>query len=800
MPVGSSIRETLKRRKRSGSAPNPIVVVQDPQDHDKYRVTMSPDGVFGPSMRDSTAQTFPETPYSPIWSPLGETATSIAQLQNEGNVHFPRTPESGSLSSFGNVQRSPSQVMLMARAASGARHSRQSSLTRIKDIPVPGGRVSQESEEKHDVKINDMCPSSSQVPDHSASLSGPRKDPAAAGSSSFSVRSYTSSNDGYGSPPPSRDAASKRSSIAGSVNTANSKHGEQHNRRQGSDSITDGEGTSNIYLSISRNESHSSRLSPIEAQDSFQTPSATQYVRPLLTSDLSITSSSSLHNHSALSLPTHAESAIESPPPYDTVFGDRLASDSRTPSTAGFDFPTYRHPLNAGESQSRESLIPGSLNNQRQRPRPRPRLPAGPRDRRDGRTASQSNRERNGSVSSITSTVPSGAARASGPPPLIHSPHFNVPSPRFKGITMDAAKWTFTSAELQAIVSRAIQQSAEALSIRLLHLDTLDNDIPEDLHRLESERRDIQDKYRSLSHHRNKLLDTLSNGSLSQTAESPGSALRIVEALRDVSGQLDRLAEDLHSVDEQLSCLNMLVMKHSGSALAMALRKLNKSFLEKLSELELVRHEVIQLEAERNEAIKQAEEAALRANIASPPAQRRPSVRRFKAGLYSPSRPTSYHSNRTSISSVLTANLKSPPGQEEIPPVPPIPLISSAPRRIPDHIRIIDTPMRSGNVRILCRCVKFRANHVCISHCPLLVLRLALQIRGLSWNKKRYTLISNVTSAVECAALGHSLRFYRRTILVVDQGPHSVEMVLREHPDVQHPYREIHVYHMLTKL
>lgn len=714
MPVGSSVRETLKRRKRSGSAPNPIVVVQDPQDHDKYRVTISPDGVFGTSMHDSTAQTFPETPYSPIWSPLGATASSLAQLENDRNVHFPRTPEFDSLPSFVNVPTSPSQAALMARAGSGARRSRQSSLTRNKDIP--GGRISQESTEKQDVKSNDA--SSSQVPDYSASLRGPRKDPAAAGSSSLSLRSYTSSNDGYASTPPPRDATSERSSIAGSVNTVNSKHGEQHNRRQGSSSTTDGEGTSNVgnvYLSISRNESHSSRLSPIEAQkscDSFQTPSATQYVRPLLTSDLSI--ASSLHN-STLSLPTHAESAVESPPAYDSVFGDRLASDSRTPSTAGFEFPNYRHPLNAGESPSRESLITGS---QRQRPRPRPRLPAGPRDRRDGRTVSQSNRERNGSVSSITSTVPSGP-RASGHPSLVHSPHFSVPSPKFKGITMEAAKWTFTSADLQAIVSRAIQQSAEALSIRLLHLDTLDNDIPEDLLRLESEQREIQAKYRSLSHRRNKLLDILSNGSLSQTAESPGSTLRIVETLRDVSTQLDRLAEDLHSVDEQLSRLNMLVLKHHGSALAMALRKLNKSFLEKLSELEHVRHEVIQLEAERNDAIKQVEEAAIKANITSPPMQRRPSVRRLKAGLYSPSRPTSYHSNRASISSVLSANLKSPPpGQDEVPPVPPVPPIPpipplpSAPRRIPDHIRIVDTPMRSANVRVLCQCVKFRANHV----------------------------------------------------------------------------------------
>lgn len=690
---------------------------------------MSPDshGVLSHPVGDSAIQTFPETPYSPIWSPVGEASTSIsARLQGDRDTqHFPRTPESGSLSFFGDMQTSLTQAMLMTRAGSGARHSRQSSVTRMRDRK---GSISQESEQKSDAKIDDANTSSTQSADHNVSSSGPHRNPAVAGSSSLSIRSYTGSNDGQASRPSSRDATSKRSSLAGSVDAVNPKLAEHQNHRQESSSITDGEEISssgNIYLSASRKGSQSS---PVETQNS---PKYTATARPSLTLNSSVHSLSPLRG-STDSFLTHAENAVESPPAYDTVFGDRLASDSRTPSSAGFDFPSYRPPQNTGESHSRDSLIPGSLNNQRQRQRPRPRLPAGPRDRRDGRTASQTGRERNGSVSSVTSTLPSGIPRAPAAP--MQSPHFNVPSPKFKGLTMEAAKWTFTSAELQAIVSRAIQQSAEALSIRLLHLDTLDNDIPEDLARLESERRDIQLKYRSLFHRRNKLLDSLSGP---QTAESLGSMSRIVEALKEVSGQLDKLTEDLHSVDEQLSHLNNLVLKHSGSALAMALRKLNKNFLEKLSELERVRHEMVRLEVERNDAVKQAEEAALKTNNNSSSAsQRRTSVRRFKAGFYSPApgRPSSYHSSRASIASVLTANIKSPTGQEDLPPVPPIPSHPAIPRRhIPDQIHV-DAPMRSANVRIFFnQNVRFfLTNHWYISRCPLVLSHPPLQIPVLS--------------------------------------------------------------------
>ncbi|KAK2460026.1 hypothetical protein APHAL10511_007949 [Amanita phalloides] len=680
----ASSREPFNR-KRSGSAPSPIVVVRDPQDSSKFRVTIAPDNnaALAPPTRDTTTQTFPETPlYTPMWTPIQAPSTSITtRLQQETDVPFsfvPHPPESPDVSSFGNMQTSPTQTMLMTRAASGARHSRQSSSTRNRDFASSHGRnesmsqPSQPSEEKADTKKDDVDAPLSAVHDFSIAA---HWGPMIVGSSSLS------NNDGNASRSSSRDGTSKRGSITGSTNTTNSQLTEQRSRRQesSSDDALEYSNSGSIYFSISRNASQSSRLDAQDSSDSFQTPSASQYPsRQSLTQlniDPSIASSPSIP-----SLHTHPDS----PPAYDTVFGDRIASDSRTPSTAGFDYPQgYKHSSHvAGASQSRESLL---LNSRRQRQRPR--LPAGPRERRDGRTVSHSSRNRNGSVSSVASTVPTGIPRA--PTMQMPSPHFDVPSPKFKGMTMDAAKWTFTSAELQAIVSRAIQQSAEALSIRLLHLDVLDNDIPEDLHRLEVERREIQSKYRSLSHWRNKLLDTVSSNSNSHTLDSPGSSLRVAETLRAVCNQLDRLAEDHHSVDEQIACLNLLVLKHSGSALAMALRKLNKSFLEKLAELEFSRHQMAQLETERNEAMKQAEEATQNANKGGAGVQPKPSIRRFKAGLQS--RPPSLHIGRASISSVLAAGMRSPFAQEDVPPVPAIHR-----RGVPDQIRT-DIPLRSAN-------------------------------------------------------------------------------------------------------
>ncbi|KAJ7216554.1 hypothetical protein GGX14DRAFT_441987 [Mycena pura] len=291
----------------------------------------------------------------------------------------------------------------------------------------------------------------------------------------------------------------------------------------------------------------------------------------------------------------------------------------------------------------------------------------------------------------MASNMPSGRRLAGA------SPRFQTPPLRWRGYTMDAAKWTFSSSQLQGIVSRAIRQSSEASSIRLLRLETVDKDIPEELHRLEMQRTDVKTRYKMLTRRRTSLLATLTNLLDGTDQEDPTYALRIVENLKDISIELDRLAEDLHSADEQIAQLNSLRDVHSASALAMALRKLNTSFLKQIAAGEALRQQVAELQAERDEAWHQAVDAATayddlneRMEIQSPGsathsskrssrvlASKKSSIRVSKAGLRSSSR-------RSSVSSVnAQRNSSTMPSvaMDGIPPVPPIP------RRRPEDIR-----------------------------------------------------------------------------------------------------------------
>ncbi|KAJ6511371.1 hypothetical protein C8R47DRAFT_1296281, partial [Mycena vitilis] len=297
---------------------------------------------------------------------------------------------------------------------------------------------------------------------------------------------------------------------------------------------------------------------------------------------------------------------------------------------------------------------------------------------------------RNGSVSSIQSS--NNLRRLTST-----SPRFQTPPLRWRGYTMDAAKWTFSSSQLQGIVSRAIKQSAEASSIRLLRLETVDQDIPDELHRLEMQRTDVKTRYKMLTRRRTNLLATLT-GLLDGTEQEDSTyALRIVENLKELSSELDQLAEDLHSADEQIAQLSSLRDVHSASALAMALRKLNASFLKQIAEAETLRTQVETLQAERDEAWSQAENVANefddlseRMEISSPGpssynkrssrvlAVKKSSIRVSKAGLRSSSRRSSVSSisgHRVSSSGLPSATM------EDIPPVPPMP------RRRPDDIR-----------------------------------------------------------------------------------------------------------------
>jgi hypothetical protein len=67
------------------------------------------------------------------------------------------------------------------------------------------------------------------------------------------------------------------------------------------------------------------------------------------------------------------------------------------------------------------------------------------------------------------------------PPPKIN---FESVPILFKGLPLEAAQWTFSSAELQDIVSRAIRLSARESFIRVLSIETLDKEIVNENERL----------------------------------------------------------------------------------------------------------------------------------------------------------------------------------------------------------------------------------------------------------------------------------------------------------------------------
>jgi len=153
---------------------------------------------------------------------------------------------------------------------------------------------------------------------------------------------------------------------------------------------------------------------------------------------------------------------------------------------------------------------------------------------------------------------------------------------------MDQAKWTFTSSQLQSIVSRAIKQPAEASSIRLLRLEVLDNEIPQELARLQNRRTEIQSNFRSLTRSSEILYSKLYN----EIVASSSMTQETLKELRDTTRQLNKLTEELHAVDQQHAQIQNLVQIHHGSALSMALRKLNTSFLKQLTQAQELRAEI----------------------------------------------------------------------------------------------------------------------------------------------------------------------------------------------------------------
>jgi hypothetical protein len=176
---------------------------------------------------------------------------------------------------------------------------------------------------------------------------------------------------------------------------------------------------------------------------------------------------------------------------------------------------------------------------------------------------------------------------------------------------MEHAKWTFTSRELQDIVSQAIRKSSQTSSIRLLPQQALQDEIPEELVRLEGQRDDFKTRYRLLARKRTTLIASLTaHLGLESGDGSSGAGARVIEELGHLSAQMDQIAEELYGVTEQIGQINALRETHSYSALAIALRKLNTSFINQVERNQALSLEVESLKQERDIAWAQAERCA----------------------------------------------------------------------------------------------------------------------------------------------------------------------------------------------
>ena len=322
-----------------------------------------------------------------------------------------------------------------------------------------------------------------------------------------------------------------------------------------------------------------------------------------------------VHDHHDEFLNRASIISMGSPPPYSEV-AHQGPIHPRGSNPAYFG-PSASDPV-AGPSRSS-----GEWNNNesrrdspaKTRVRPRPPLPIGPRRPSQGLPPNVTfphARDRSGSLASISQ--PGLSRQRSARITAIPSPKFQTPLPKWRGHTMDAARWTFKSSQLQAIVSRAIKHSSEASLIRLLEPELLENDVPAEIEALETLRTDLKTRYKLHARRRATLLETLSsviNTGLNTAEEGPGYAHRLLEEISEIAATMDNLSEELHSADIQLAYLDSLTQVHMSSALAVALRKLNASFLKQMAENENLRNELFSVEAERDEAWRQAERIAL---------------------------------------------------------------------------------------------------------------------------------------------------------------------------------------------
>ncbi|KAH8104083.1 hypothetical protein BXZ70DRAFT_1005632 [Cristinia sonorae] len=228
----------------------------------------------------------------------------------------------------------------------------------------------------------------------------------------------------------------------------------------------------------------------------------------------------------------------------------------------------------------------------------------------------QANTTTNYAAASSTSGEPS---RSSTPavklivkPPTLETPpalNFESVPVAWKGLTLQAAQWTFSSEQLQDIVSRAIRMSAQEEFIRLLSVKMLDEELRQETERLETLKATTQSQYRFNMHRRTMLLQSLLAVAGSGDAD-PTAMINLTTQLAEITVSCDRLMETMVSIADQRAQIQHLQDVHISSALAMALRKLNGSYAKRTVELKESRAHIEQLKAELEEAWNVAEDMA----------------------------------------------------------------------------------------------------------------------------------------------------------------------------------------------
>ena len=257
---------------------------------------------------------------------------------------------------------------------------------------------------------------------------------------------------------------------------------------------------------------------------------------------------------------------------------------------------------------------------------------------------------------------------------------------------MEAAQWTFTSQELQSIVSDAVKRSADASAIRLLPVDQIQGELPEEIERLEKHTAELKTRYKLGTRKRMKLLNNLRTIADGGDIADHTVSSRHLEELVELSDHLDHISDELHNGMDQLRQLTHLRELHASSALAMAVRKLNTSFIKHLAENQKLRQQMSQLQEERDDAWTQAQEAAkeldalcekfsMSEGVMTPASSRRSSAAIVarkasmrRAGLRSSSHIRSQRSSIATNRSSLALSPSNRMSADVIPPVPPIPI------------------------------------------------------------------------------------------------------------------------------